>query len=161
MAHIVVSDVQAWLENTKANLTQLDTALEIQISNQVLSELADTYNDPTFGVPTWVDQNTTPELVKQCIAMLYAGWYYDRQFAEMVTTTGTSYGEILRAQAEILIAGIIDSSIILAEVEPNMPAVAPVFYPSDISSTWDAKRANTVPEDLSLGPARFGMGKVF
>lgn len=161
MAHITLGDAQAWLEGTKANLTVLDPALEMQISAQVLGELSDTYSDPTFGVPTWTNSANTPELVKQVIAMTYAGWYYDRQFSEMIIAEGTSYGEVLRAQAEVLEAGIINSSILLVEIQPNMPSVAPTYYPTDASSTWAAKRANTTPEDMSLGPARFGMGKEF
>jgi hypothetical protein len=161
MAHVLLSDVQAWLEGTKANLTQLDASLEQQISAQVLAEVSDTYSDPGFGVPTWTDSTNTPELVKQVIAMLYAGWYYDRQFAEMIVAEGTSYGEVLRAQAEVLEAGIINGSVVLIELVSFALDVAPVFYPTDVSSTFDAERTNTIPEDMSLGPAKFGMGKKF
>jgi hypothetical protein len=161
MAHILVSDAQAWLENTKISLTSLDPALENFVSNDILARIADTYDSPTFGVPTWVDNNTTPELVKQCIAMMYAGWYYDRQYSEMVAAEGTSYGTVLRVYAETLIDGIISGSVELVEILPNMPETAPTYYPTDISSTSEALWTNTNRDDNSLGPAKFGMSKVF
>lgn len=163
MAHILVSDAQAWLESTKANLTSLDPALENTISNNVLGRLADTYSDPTFGVPTWTDNTNTPALVKQAIAMLYAGWYFDRQYSEVVAAEGTSYGLVLRNYAETLIVGIINSSIELVEISPNMPATAPggAMYPNDVSSTTAALQANTDRDNTSLGPPMFGVQKVF
>jgi len=161
MAHIVLADAQAWLENTKANLVTLDLNLESQVSGDVLGRLSDTYSSPTFGVPTWIDNTTTPVLVKQCIAMLYAGWFYDRQFSEMVAAEGPSYGTVLRNYAETLIEGIISGSIILVEIEPNEPDVAPVFYPTDRSSTTQALLTNTDRDNTSLGPPLFGVQHVF
>lgn len=161
MAHILVSDAQAWLEGTKIALTALDPVLENTIANDVLGRLSDTYDSGSFGVPTWVDNNTTPQLVKQAIAMMYAGWYYDRQYSEMVAAEGTSYGVVLRVYAETLIEGIISSSIMLVEVQPNQPETAPVGYPTDVSSTRDALWNNTDRDDHSLGPAMFGVSKVF
>lgn len=159
MAHINVSDAQAFLENTKANLVSLDTNLEGQFATYVLGRLADTFLDSTFGVLTWADPTTTPQLVRMAIAMLYAGWYYDRQFTE--ETEGTTYGEMLKADAELLIEGLISGSILLVELLPNLPQVAPVFYPTDASSTTEALMINTDPDDNSLGPPKFGMSKVF
>jgi hypothetical protein len=160
IAHINVSDAQSFLENTKANLTSLDTTLENEWATYVLGRLADTYLDPIFGIQTWIDTTTTPQLVKMAIAMLYAGWYYDRQFSEEDTGT-TSYGAELRANAELLIEGIISGSILLVELLPYMAETAPVFYPTDASSTTDALLENTDCDDNSLGPPKFGMSKVF
>jgi hypothetical protein len=159
--HIVVSDAQTWLENTKANLASLDLNLEAQISNNVLSRLASTYNDPTFGVPTWIDSSTTPQLVKQIIAMFYAGWFYDRQYSEMVAAEGPSYGTVLRTYAESLIEGLNAGTIELVEIQPNEPDVAPVFYPTDVSSTKQAFWENKDPDNTSMGPAKFSMGHNF
>jgi hypothetical protein len=161
VAHIVLADAQAWLENTKANLTTLDLNLEAQVSGDVLGRLLEVYSDPTFGVPTWIDNTTTPILVKQCIAMLYAGWFYDRQFSEMVAAEGMSYGTVLRNYAETLLEGIISGSIILVEIAPNEPATEPAFYPTDRSSTTDALLTNTDRDNKSLGPALFGVQRVF
>jgi hypothetical protein len=93
------------------------------------------------------------------IAMLYAGWLYDRQFSE--ETEGTTYGELLKLDAETIIEGIISGSILLVELLPHQAETAPVFYPTDTSSTTDALMNNTNPDDNSLGPPKFGMSQVF
>jgi hypothetical protein len=135
--------------------------LEKQISTEVLGRLSETYGDPSFGTPTWIDQNSTPELVRQVISMIYAGWFYDRQYSEVLATQGNSYGLVLRTSAETILAGIISSSIQLVELLPNLPTTAPVFYPTDNSSTTEAQMANKNPDDMSIGPAYFGTHKVF
>lgn len=161
--HIGVADAQSFLEGTKCNLTSLETVLENEQSVYVLGRLAETYSDPGFGVSTWVDEDSTPELVKMAIAMLYAGWFYDRQYSEVVSEdpSNKSYGWMLRSQAETLIAGIAAGSVLLAEIQPNEPAVAPVFYPTDSSSTYEAVANNTDPNNTSFGPPMFSVGKVF
>jgi hypothetical protein len=161
MAHIVLADAQAWLENTKANLTTLDLNLEAQVSSDVLARLAEVFDDPTFGVPTWMDNTTTPALVKQVIAMFYAGWFYDRQFSEMVAAEGMSYGTVLRNYAETLLEGIITGSIILVEISPNEGDTGPGFYPTDTSSSTEALASNSNLDDKSLGPAMFAVRQVF
>lgn len=93
--------------------------------------------------------------------MIYAGWFYDRQYSEVLATQGNSYGLVLRTSAETILAGIISSSIQLVELLPNLPTTAPVFYPTDNSSTTEAQMANKNPDDMSIGPAYFGTHKVF
>ena len=179
--HIQVADVQTWLDSVKAQITSIDPTMEQHISGYTLGRLLDTFDDPTFGVPTWVDYNSTPLLVRQCIAMLFAAWFYDRQYSEVASqglthtvvatshngsttipiVAGTPYGLLLRTSAETLLEGIISGSILLQEIQPNAPAVLPEFYPTDASSTSDAVENNTDPDDNSLGPSMFGVSKVF
>lgn len=158
-AHITTSQVQAWLETTKCTISAIDPNLEAEVSGEVLGRLTQTYNE---FVPAWVDSTTTPAIVQKVIAMMYAGWFYDRQYAEVISQEpGQSYGLTLRTWAAQLLADIIRGIVAIEEIEPNQPAVAPVFYPTDVSSTWDAWRTNTDCNDQSLGPAKFGMGKIF
>ncbi len=171
--HIQVADVQAWLDPVKAQVTSLDPTLETNVSGYVLGRLSQTFSSVVFGVPTWVDYNSTPLLVKQTISMLYAAWIYDRQYSEIVASSaisggktgqpilGTPYGVLLRNSAESLIDGIVRGSVLLQEIQPNTPDVAPVFYPTDASSTQDAVDDNTDCNDFSLGPVMFGVSKVF
>jgi hypothetical protein len=92
--------------------------------------------------------------------MFYTSWLYDRSYAEVeVNGATTSYGATLRMWAQNLLTGIINGSISIAEISPNSPAVAPDFYPTDASSTWEAATANWC--DKSLGPAKFSMGMKF
>ena len=159
LAHITIAQVQSWFETTKLSVTSLDAGLEAQVSGEILGRLTETYAQ---FVPLWIDATTTPEVVQQVISMMYAGWVYDRQYSEVVSDQrAASYGLTLRTWATALLADIINGSVAIAEIAPNQPAVAPEFYPTDTSSTWDAWRMNTDCNDLSLGPAKFGMGQVF
>jgi hypothetical protein len=98
--------------------------------------------------------------------MLYAAWYYDRQYSEVAAQEGkagfgTAYGTLLRNSVELLIAGLTSGTILLQEEQPSGPNPEPLFYPTDVSSTDDARRSNTNPDDVSLGPVMFGVSKVF
>jgi hypothetical protein len=158
-AHITATQVQTWLESTKLAISSLDPALESQVSTQVLGRLTETY---AAYVPLWVDATTTPAIVQQVIAMMYAGWLYDRAYSEVVSQeSGASYGMTLRNWATTLLNDIISGAISIAEIEPNQPATAPVFYPTDASSTHQAVIANADWNDQSLGPAKFTVDKIF
>lgn len=158
-AHITTTQVQTWLESTKLTVSSLDAGLEAQVSAEVLGRLAETY--PTY-VSTWTDATSTPVIVQQVMAMMYAGWAYDRAYSEVVSQeSGASYGLTLRNWAMTLLTDIIRGAVAIAEILPNEPATAPVFYPTDVSSTEDAVRSNTDDDDISLGPNFFGVSKVF
>lgn len=163
--HVTTDDVQAWLEPVKASVPSLDPAMEQQISGRVLGELTGgVYPDDT--VASWVDFNATPLLIRSVIAMLYAAWYYDRQYSEVGGAEGrsgfgTAYGALLRQNAGQLLEGIISGSISLPEVPSAGPTTSPLFYPTDTSSTDDALRNNVDKNDVSLGPVMFGVSKVF
>jgi hypothetical protein len=162
VTHIEVEDAQSFLEGTKANLSSLDDVLENELSVYVLGRLSDVYSDPATGTTTWIDSTTTPELVKMIIAMEYAGYYYNRQYSEVISDdNGKSYGDMLIMRAETMLAGVISGSILLAEVPTGSPLNEPVFYPTDASSTKEAVFNNTDCNDSSLGPPMFSVGKVF
>lgn len=153
MSHVTVKEVQAWLEETKLTLPAVDTDREAQIAEQVIARVVIAYPE---AAPGWIDESTTPRLIRSIIAMMYAGWYYDTQYSENPDDNG--YADRLRKAAEDLIAGIVAGSIDITEVE-GLPAIGqPVFYPTDASSAPDAKPSL---EDPSAGPPLFSMGKVF
>jgi hypothetical protein len=77
-----------------------------------------------------------------------------RQYSEDVGTQENTYALKLDANAEMLIAGILDGSI---EIPGTISTTTdPAYYPTDASSAQD-------PTDLdpSLGPAKFSMTTVF
>jgi hypothetical protein len=153
MTHITVAEAQAWLESSKLTLTSLDTEQEAQIASQVLARVVSAYPEDAVA---WVDSTTTPRLIRSIIAMMYAGWYYDRQYSE--NPEDNSYADRLRAAAESLLEGIIAGTIDVVEVD-DLPNIGqPAFYPTDASSAPDAKPSSTDP---SAGPALFSIGKVF
>jgi len=148
MARIILADAQGWAESTKLTLPSLDSALLNQIEAEVLARL-----NPTYDTTIWLDATTTPLVVKVIIAKLYVAWIYDRQYSEN-QQQGNDYAAMLRINAEMLITGLIAGTIDIPGVNPvgNIPS----FYPNDLSSATD-----TTPEDPSLGPAKFSMGKMF
>jgi hypothetical protein len=117
MTNIVVAEAQAWLETTKANLgATLDVELEASIATQVLARVGSSYD-----TSTWTDSNTTPKLVRKIIAMKYASWYYQRQYSE--DGSANDYALLLNAQAETLLAGIVEGVLELPEA-PDEGAAA-------------------------------------
>jgi hypothetical protein len=158
VAHINASDAQAWVEATKLPISTIDTNLEQQVANEVLGNLTETYGE---FVPTWTDATNTPLIVRQVIAMIYTSWVYDRAYSEVETSgQNSSYGATLRRWAETLLQNIIRGSVSIAEISPDEPAVAPVFYPNDASDAIPAW-ATSWCHDESVGPAKFTIDKVF
>lgn len=158
MAHINASDAQAWVESTKLPINTIDNNLEQQVAAEVLGNLTETYGE---FVPSWTDATNTPQIVRQVIAMIYTSWVYDRAYSEVETAgPNTSYGAVLRTWAEALLQNIIRGSVSIAEITPNEPAVAPVFYPNDASDALDP-RFYAWCGDESVGPAKFTIDKVF
>jgi hypothetical protein len=148
MARIVVVDAQAWAEPTKLQITVLDPQLLGQVETQVLTRL-----DGQLDISTWVDPTTTPAIVKSVLAMLYVAWFYDRQYSEEQEALN-AYAILLRGQAESLLVGILDGSIAM---DPTTESPSDLtFYPTDSSSAM----APTL-DDMSLGDAKFSMGRVF
>lgn len=151
MAHITTADVNAFADGRKITIAALDAALEGTQSTQVFARLSQIYN-----TSTWVDENTTPTLVKSIIAMLYVGWLFQRTYSE--DTNISNYGTLLIAEATTLLDGLVAESIVI----PNLPIgqntglSQPSFYPDDLSSA-----AETTYDDMSLGPAKFTMGQVW
>jgi hypothetical protein len=153
MASINAADANAWSSPTKLALTDpLDTALEAQVSAEVLSRIGDTYD-----TSTWTGPSTTPILIKKIIAMMYVGWYYQRTYSEDEDTN--SYGLLLIAQAERLLVGIEAGDITVIGGLPSTADASQqstVFYPTDASSA-----SSPTLDDMSLGGPKFTMGTIW
>lgn len=146
MARITPAEAQAWGERTKLKLDTLDTALLDHLEAEVLGQIGGTYD-----TSTWVDTTSTPKLVRTIIAKLYVAWFYDRQYSED-TDSGNPYAANLKANAAMLIEGIVDGSITIPGVDNTAGEIA--FYPTDASSMLDPR---DFPDDPSVGPAVFSM----
>lgn len=149
MPRIEASDAKGWGEPTKLDLSTLDLFLLSQVETEVIGRLTG-----VFDVSTWTDYTNTPDLVKVIIAKTYVAWVYDRQYSEN-QDEGNDYAAMLRANAEMLIIGLLNGTI---ELPPGVAPSGgkPSFYPNDASSAL-----TPTPDDLSLGPAKFSMGKAF
>lgn len=163
MPRIDIADVQAWVESTKLSPTSLDTAQLDQLETEVFAKISSVYD--TSG---WIDKASTPRLVQVIIAKTYAGWLYDKYYSENQNNPN-QYAKLVKGNAESLIQGIRDGSIEIPNV-PATNAIAPSFYPNDMSSSIAPDGGGfqpqhglrtPIPGDTSTGPAKFSMGKVF
>lgn len=149
MSLIDVGDVQPWLEETKLSLDSDDTLIEEPFQSEfVRSRLSSCGLD----VSTWVDENSTPVLIRQIIGMLVAGQRYNRFYSETDEDAGNPYANKLEERAHLLLDGICMGSITLIgvpdEVTANLGTVS--FYPDDSVGVLDPEEA-----------VRFTMGRVF
>jgi hypothetical protein len=153
-AHVSIAEVQQWLEVTKARVTQLDLELEGTATELVLSQLRSTY-----AVEAWVDEGTTPKLVRSVISLLYAGWFYDRTYSEDTPDSATSYGSKLESAAMALLGSLVAGSTLLDETTvPRDNTSFPVFWPTDAATLIASQEGDDAE---GAAPRAFTMGKVF
>lgn len=149
MARVTQREIQSWLELTKLNLPALNTDLLAQLEEEVLVQLSSVYN-----TSTWLDEVTTPKIVRVIIAKIYASIHIDKMYSEN-QDEGNDYAARLMANANMLLAGLMSGLFEIPGVVSPNPGT-PSFYPTDASSAMEP-----TTEDPSLGPARFSLGKVF
>jgi len=150
MARVTLDGVQGWTEKNKLKLSTLDLDLLNSIETETLARLSSAYD--TTG---WLNETNTPAIVQVIICKYYVSWIYDRAYSENQLSV-SRYGLMLRANAEMLISGLIDGTIDIPGVTPIGSAGGPSYYPNDASSALEPTF-----DDLSLGPAKFSMGKAF
>jgi hypothetical protein len=104
---ITLEEARAWGEKTKLSPAWehgLDAALLSQVQVEVLGNVAS-----VADTSTWIDNDTTPGLVKTIIAKLYVAWLIDRQYSEDEDLS--AYAALLRASAMALQTAIVNSDI--------------------------------------------------
>lgn len=151
---VTVEEVRALAERTKLAITSLDTELLIHIEEEILDRLGTQIDAGTIA--TWITPETTPKLVRTIMSRKYFAWFYFRQYSEDVGPSENTYANKLDASAEMLIAGILDGSIIIPGYTTDISTIT--FYPTDVSTATDPK---DVPSDPSVGPAAFSMTSTF
>lgn len=149
MARIGPLDAKAWAEPTKLLITELDGDLVSQIEEEVILRIAVAYD-----VSGWTNESNTPKIVKVAIAKLYVAVLWERQYSENIVEGAPDYATRLRANAEMIITGLMDGTIEIPGLDTT--SGQPSFYPTDTSSAMEPTF-----EDPSLGPARFSMGMPF
>lgn len=150
MARVTQREIQGWLELTKLNLAALNTDLLLQLEEEVLVQLSSVYD-----TSTWVDEVTTPRIVRVIIAKMYASWYIDKAYSEN-QDEGNDYAARLSANANMLLAGLVSGLFEIPEVpSPSNPGTAS-FYPTDASSAMEPTF-----DDPSLGGPWMSLGKAF
>jgi hypothetical protein len=165
MTRILLSDVQAWCEPTKLTVVSLDATLDTFIENYVIAKL-----EPGFNASGWVDSTTTPEIVKQVMAMKYASVLYDRQYSEDDGTT-SPWSARLDVWADDLIDGMLVGSVTVDGYVVTQGHADPVGYPTDSSSSpnpsygWGDQHVQWSPNhvwgDPAAQPPLFSVGMRF
>lgn len=122
---VELEDINQFLPKDKLTLAEEDreVALESTAKEVVLSSLA-----PRFDTDEWISKQTTPNLVVSIIGMFVAGWIYNRQYGADATDD-SGYGNVLLAQANALIQGLVGGSL-----DIDSPAIAgdtPSYLESD------------------------------
>lgn len=146
--HITPADVNYWLENTKLTVADpLDAGVEAFATSKVIGRLAG-----AFETTTWVDPSTTPQLVKQLIAMLYAAATYRKSYSEDLEGDGVglNWAEWLEQSVEGYLNMVFTGEITLTDPEIDITGTnvgLPSFYPTDLSSVTE--------------PPKFTMGAKF
>lgn len=150
MANVRRDEVQVWLEETKLTLPpSLDSNLESFVSSQVLTKVGQIYN--TEG---WDSPQETPSIVRSAISMLYAGWYYDREYSETADTN--EYALRLKKAAQELVDRIASGSLDIPDIENPVTTDEASFFPTDESSARQATRQRQY-----LGGPYFSLGNEF
>jgi hypothetical protein len=151
---VTLEEVRALAERTKLAITTIDTELLNHYEEEILDRLGAQIDAATIA--TWAGPDTTPKLVRTIISRKYFAWFYFRQYSEDVGTNENTYALKLDASAEMLLAGILDGSIIIPGMTTDISTIT--FYPTDASTATDPK---DVPSDPSVGPAAFSMTTTF
>lgn len=150
MARVTLAEVQGWLDSSKLTLASLDAALLAHMEEELITRLAVVYD-----TSTWVDETTTPKLVRTAISKFYASWLYDRFYSEN-QEEGNDYALRLAQNVESIMTALIDGRIVLPEVPDPAVSRGPSFYPTDASSAQEP-----TSDDPSLGGPYFSLGRSF
>lgn len=153
MARITQAEAQAWVEGTKFTIPNIavspNSDLLAHMETEILARVSSAYD-----ISTWVDAATTPDLVRTAISKVFVAWAYRRQYSESMVEDDAVYANLLAANAELIVSGLVDGTIELPDATTT--SGTPAFYPTDASSalypTYD---------DPSLGPNKFSMGITF
>ncbi len=105
MPRITIKNAQAWLEGTKLTIASLDQDLLELIEAEVVGQLAS-----ITDISVWINETSTPVLVRTIISKMYAAWVYDRQYSEDIDQT-SNYAEKLKINAQLLLTGLLAGTI--------------------------------------------------
>jgi hypothetical protein len=128
--HVTIAEVQSWLDAGKLELPATDTLPEeFNVSTYVLAKLGQIYN-----VATWVDNATTPNLVRVVISAKVAANRYNKLYSEE-DDAGNKYANKLEVWAESIITALLNGTIVLVDYPTPITANDPAYYPNDLTGS--------------------------
>lgn len=135
-AYLLADDVNQWLEATRLTLTDpLETGLDTFHRESVFGVLAARYN-----TALWVDRASTPALILQVLAMLFAATQYRSQYSED-STANPAWPVWLETTANNTLAAIESGNITLTTSATTVQTLSQSidFYPKDINDEDDPR----------------------
>jgi len=151
MARVKASEVESFISDDR--FTVMDDDLNEQFEDRVLGQLEGRYD-----TSTWVDVDTTPDLVRQVIALLNAANILYKAYSDQ--EDGVPYADRLSNMAESMLLQIVDGTLNLTvgtvvitddEYASASDAAGPAFYPTDTERL----------EENGVNRIKFEMGTVF
>lgn len=128
MARIQTTEVQAWLSDGRIVVDDGD--LSEQIEEYVLSRVEGTYD-----TSAWIDKDTTPDLVRQVIAILTAGLILRKAYSDQDDII--PYADKLEIMGEARLVQIEEGKLtltigaIVIQGSTASAAAGPVFFPTE------------------------------
>ena len=128
----ITTQIQSWLNVSKYSL--LNSGVD-QDQVQAAADYINSALSVRYDTSTWVTDETTPGMVLRMIAMLTASYTLRKAISE--DEGEHTYPDWLEQRVEFLIAGIIDGTLDIPDIEPdpNAPGTAgPEFWPTDAAT---------------------------
>jgi hypothetical protein len=153
MTHVTSAEVNAYLEDTKLAVASISDVADLddQVTRPIFARL----ERGGYSTASWINESSTPALVRTLIAMYIASRLYDRAYAD--DADGAPYARRLMLFADQTLDSIISGDMEIIEFPTTTgDLLIPEFFPNDDSSATPA--SIEFPED---GPPSFTMGTVF
>lgn len=158
LTFVTGDEIQAWLEPSKLLIDPLDAQLIEREAHQaawVFGRLAGVYD--TTG---WVDQITTPKLVRTIISGFTAAYHYNSFYSE-TEDAGNPYADRIIRQLMILLDQLVNGLVVLTD-DPQTPESNPIFWPTDDTGRRQVRNAlGKVIQKEGSQDYQFRMGQVF
>lgn len=107
MAVITVDDVQAYLEETKAPYTALETGPVAYATAEIFGIL-----ERRYDTTAWITTTNTPALVRNAVAMLTAGLYIKKLYGED-NADDNAYADMLQKQAYTAAHSLVEGTMVM------------------------------------------------
>ena len=143
MALITTDDVQAWFTDDRLSLEVTDDLPEeVYISPEVVGAVSNKYD-----TSTWLDDKTTPDLIRGIISARVAAIRYSKTYADQLDEL--AYAAWLNKWAMETLEGIVSGAIPLLDIPAD-----------ELVDAQIAASMSGLPDDAST-PAKFTMDMTF
>src|SRR5215469_12649521 len=113
-----LNDVNGWLTSDKLEATPANSAQpQIEAWRLIRGQLASSFTPVTLA--SWVDPNSTPDLIRSIAGRLIAAYIYRSTYAAESDTTIPAYAQELYNEAVSMLADIRSGNLTVVDVSGN------------------------------------------